>query len=82
MIPFTVQLTVPVIRVHKGLASPSECVLPGRAKKRDSTFAIPLFRPRRDLRVRFCNNEIQSELLGELTLDELEEFACDLIDHI
>ena len=35
MIALAVQLTVPVIRVRKGLAPSSECALPGAHKKRE-----------------------------------------------
>ena len=33
MIALAVQLTVPVIRVRRGLSPPSECALPGAPKK-------------------------------------------------
>jgi len=33
MIALAVQLTVPVIRVRRGLTPPSECALPGAHKK-------------------------------------------------
>ena len=40
MIALAVQLTVPVIRVRKGLTPSSECALPGAQNKRGEDFAF------------------------------------------
>jgi len=41
MIALAVQLTVPVIRVRRGLTPPSECALPGAHKKAELPFWQP-----------------------------------------
>jgi hypothetical protein len=43
MIALAVQLTAPVIRVHKGLAPSSECALPGAHNERARSLkSVPL----------------------------------------
>jgi hypothetical protein len=44
MIALAVQLTVPVIRVRKGLTPSSECALPGAQNKREERFLSSLYK--------------------------------------
>jgi len=41
-VALAVQLTVPVIRVRRGLAPPSECALPGAPKKKADLSSEPI----------------------------------------